>query len=672
VSDLITHTARLVPYAKRPKQVPSFVIAYSYEPLPNEPGSELGNLYVVMEVLVSGRASEEVSDLIIETIGDQYYNQPNNSADALTHFETSIKAVNRELGDYVNRGNAAWIGKLSTAIAIQVGSEIHVSQTGSAETFLYRSKASTQISAKETHRPSTPSKTFGSIASGQLEPGDRLLLATPALIHQVPLEKLRDIISSTSPNTAISEITDLLKGASIDRIAALIIEITTPELAALKVRSEQPSEIKLGSPETALEMARVVAMPIAQSTLMQSKKVAVVAQEGWHKAKPQAKAAKHLTYKLITGKNRRKTIIISIVVIAILIITTSMHDSSAKANKAEFADYQSQYQLYSQAMIVLESGNRLTAAYDLKNALSNLKALAKKRNVIDNDLRASTISSSEPKNYNALVSLVSEGSDEAESLVRVNPIVVASLSKTSKPQNFELFGGNAYVFDSSDNKLSIVNAQTGKLHFSSAAINQLGNIQATTISSAGDGIFIYTSQPKLWFYQFATDKLTSETITTDQWPKATQIASYGSNIYLLADNKVYKIERDAYSYSAPIGYLNTNPSATGLAVDGSIYVSSSSTLDRYLEGTISSSANAPTSLTQITNLHSTANGSVIVGTSLQKQIISIWLVDGKTLQFNKQISLNGISKVYDATYDPNTNNIYATVNNEIVRFPIQL
>jgi len=71
VSDLITRTARLVPYVKRPKQVPSFVTTYTYEPMAGEPGDDLGNLYVVTEVLVSGRASEEVADLILETAGDR-------------------------------------------------------------------------------------------------------------------------------------------------------------------------------------------------------------------------------------------------------------------------------------------------------------------------------------------------------------------------------------------------------------------------------------------------------------------------------------------------------------------------------------------------------------------------------------------------------------------------
>jgi hypothetical protein len=132
VSELITRTARLIPYSKRPKQVPSFVTAYFHEPLPDDPGFEMGSFYIVLEVLISGRASEEVADIIIETVGDNYYNRASSGEDALTRFEAAIRATNHELGEHVSRGNASWIGKLSAVIAMQAGAELHVASTGSA------------------------------------------------------------------------------------------------------------------------------------------------------------------------------------------------------------------------------------------------------------------------------------------------------------------------------------------------------------------------------------------------------------------------------------------------------------------------------------------------------------------------------------------------------------
>src|SRR5580704_2790608 len=316
----------------------------------DEPGAKMGNLYVVTEVLVSGRASEEVADLIIETAGDSYYNKPIADTDPLNRFESAVKAINQELSEYVNRGNASWIGKLSTVIAVQAGAEVHVAQTGSAEAFLYRGQAVTHISGGTPSRPSTPTKTFGSIATGQIEPGDRLLLATPALIHQVPLTKLQSIVSSSSPNSSIAELTDLLRGTSVDRIAALVIEITTPELAALQVRSEEPSEIKLGSPENALEAAKMAAAPIAQTTLSHSKKVASVAHAGWDKARPKARqislAAVDKLRRLLSTKNGRRT---ALGVACLIIIGSAAaiwaRGTSGQSQK-DFATYQAVYHSY--------------------------------------------------------------------------------------------------------------------------------------------------------------------------------------------------------------------------------------------------------------------------------------------------------------------------------------
>lgn len=682
MSDLITHTARLVPYAKRPKQVPSFVTAYSYEPIANEPGAELGNLYVVMEVLVSGRASEEVADLVIETIGDQYYNQPRENRDALGQFEAAIKAVNHELGDYVNRGNAAWIGKLSTAVAVQVGAEVHVAQTGSAEAFLYRGKAATQICSKEPNRPTTPTKTFGSIATGQLEPGDRLLLATPALIHQIPLEKLKSIIIGSGPNTAISEVTELLKGTSVDRIAALIIEITTPELAALQVRSEQPDEIKLGSPENALEAAKIAAAPIAQSTVTQGKKVASAAQASWHKVKPRAQmatlAATDSTRHILQSKNGRRAALLGVAIIVLLaILIAHSHFTSAQKNKT-FGAYQTQYQGFLQAQTVLAEGDRNTAATLLTTVSGRLSTLQSDKYIINSKLTTSKdLPTNEPRTFADFLNLVASTTDQANGLVRIKPITIANLGTNAKPEHFEVSDGNAYIFDAANNnKLTIVNLQSGTKYPSTANTGELGTVVSTTLSSANEGIYILTAKPSLWLYSFNTDTLTQESIVSGKWPAAAEIASYASNIYFLETNGVFKSERAGYGFAAASKYVNTttnkSKSPSGLAVDGSIYVTSGTTLSRYSGGSNESSAPSPSSLLDVGNLRSTANGTVIIGTSQQSNKIGLWLTSASKLLFDKQIALNAATRIYDATYDQKTGNIFATVDNKLVRLPVQL
>ncbi len=682
MSDLITRTARLVPYAKRPKQVASFVTAYSYEPLPDEPGADLGSLYIVMEVLVSGRASEEVADLVIETIGDQYYNQlPSTISDPLARFETAIKATNQELSGHVNRGNAAWIGKLSAIIAIQVASDLHVAQTGSAEAFLYRGKAASHVSGDTVSRPATPAKTFGSIATGQLEPGDRLLLATPALIHQVPLSKLQSIVSGSSPNAAIAEITDLLRGASIDRIASLVIEITTPEQAALHIRSEAPSEIQLGSPENMLDAAKMAAAPIAQNTIASSRKMVSAAHSGWKRATPHAKAfgfavAGRIREALATRGGRRVALItISAAIVATFGIIWYNHTTQA-ASKV-FSAYQQAYSSFEQGQNLLDNGHKADARTVFSNTAKTLETYKPNESQINARLKTSALPEAEPRSFSEFQSLISARIDQIDGLVKVAPINVVNIAtKNSRAEHFELFGNTAYIFDSgTNNALFIANVVTGQSRSSKADMSKLGDVVSTTISSANDGIFILTNKPSVWFYRFDSDTLSEQTIAFGQWPSASAIASYASNLYLLSNSNVYKHVKNSTGFSPKTDYLTTTSTkaagSTSLAVDGSVYLISPSGLQRYLAGALQSSTTVPDSLPQVTNLRSTSDGAIIIGTSSSADRVALWQVKNDTVTFDKQVALQSSGALYDATYDAKSGNIYATIDGRLVRFPVR-
>jgi hypothetical protein len=682
VSDLITRTARLVPYTKRPKHLPGFVTAYAYEPMPDDPGIELGNLYVVIEVLVSGRASEEVADLVIETAGNQYYNKAQPQEGALERFESAIKAVNQELTDHVNRGNAAWIGKLSAVIAVHCGSEVHLAQTGSAEAFLYRGKTSTQVTAGAPSRAHNPSKTFGSIASGQLEAGDRLLLSTPALIHQVPLTKLRGIIGQSGPNAAISEITELLKDASVERIAALIIEITTPELAAVQVRSDQPSEIRLGSPENPLQAAKMAATPIAVSTITSSQKLAHSAGATWKRAKPGANAIIQTASgkaKTVLSSRRNRLILVGSGVAAVLISGFSIWHSRAdlSATKA-FSEYQSAYNSYVSAQNHLAAGDSQTSTSEFSSASKTLANLKPKKAVINNKLANSDIPSGEPKTFDdfskMLVAIAVPSTNIQDSSAKV---VAKSTSKTESYSHFELAGASAYAITSGSNpSIKIVNIKNGDVTNSTTNTTRLGTVVGTALSSNSDGMYILTAKPGVWFYHFGSDTLTEQTVNLGSWPKATAIASYLSNIYLLGDNVIYKHTKSASGFSPKNEYITTtkptDKDPIAMAVDGSIYLMTASGLDRFTAGSLKQTLPAPEGLTGATIIRSTTGGSVIVGLDPKTKFIGLWTATDKAVTFKKQVSIKDAKEIADATYDPQTHDLYALADGKLVKLPVSL
>lgn len=680
MSDLISRTARLVPYAKRPKSIASFVTAYVYEPAVDEVGAQLGNLYVAVEVLVSGRASEEVVDLVIQTVGDKYYNDPSGEADPLARFEGAIRQTNHELSEYVGRGNAAWIGKLSAIIAVHAGKELHVAQTGSAEAFLYRGKAVSRISLSDTARPATPSKTFGSIATGELEANDRLLLATPALIHQIPLPKLQSVISNTSPNAAIAEISQLLEGAITNRIAAIVVEITTPELAAVKVRSDEPDEIELGNSENLAEAAIKAATPLAQTASKKSKQVARAALGSWQKLRPlprrgSLKVVELIRQRLTTRKGRRISAVTVLALFGGIGLILWLSGSNAAGAK-QFSQYQTLFQEYSHAQTLAADGNKTASRASLVAVQAKLPSVIANEAAINRRLKNNPLYEGEPTSVAAFKALVADQIDQLDGLVKVSPMTVAEISaKNARPIHFESDGAHAFVFDAANhNAISIINLETGDQKDSTANTSILGDVVNTTISSANDGIFILTNKPSVWFYRYSNDSLAEQTLAYGQWPKASSIASYGSNIYLLGDTAVYKNVRNANGYSPSSNYISTTVSSkntSGLAVDGWIYVTSDSGLQRFLGPVLKQSLPTPSSLGHLTNLRSVAGGDFVIGTSQSSGRIAIWNAKADQVVFAKQITLQDTKKLYDAIYDQKLGKVFATVDNRLVSFSLK-
>jgi hypothetical protein len=662
VSELITQTARLVPYAKRPKQSGGFVTAYIYEPMADDPGAKLGSFYVVLEVLVSGRASEEVADLIIETVGEHYYNRPLAENQTLAdRFENAIKAANVELGEHVNRGNAAWIGKLSAVIAVQSGAELHIAHTGSAEAFLYRGHSATRITDSSPNRPATPTKTFGSIATGQLEAGDHILLSTPALVHQVPLPRLQSIIGGSSPNTSIAE-------------------VTTPELAALRVRSETPAEIQLGTPETPLASAKMAAAPIAKTTTRSGKMVAGAALSAVKKARPHARRLSlTLVDCLRQGLATKKGRYLALVLVALMALAALGVMSLSYQNRRSAAlvnRYKSAYSNYLKAQQQFGAGNKPDAQAAAQTAHKQIAELKPSQHALDAELaKNQSLKSNEPRSLAGLDSQLNNLINEISGLNVVKTTTLATLpSSAGSPEHFEIYMGKAYIFDSSPSTHpSIVNITNGATVKSKADASNIGVVKYTSISSDNTGIYLLTDKPGVWLYRFSTDTISPITTAFGQWPAGSAIVSYLSNLYLLSDGVVYKYPKTAVGFSPPVKSLSlSNPgtSTNALAVDGSIYTAGSSQLLRYNSGKLVSSTDLPTGLGPLSIIRSTGNSSRLVATSTESNRIAVWAIGNSSLSLVGQIELHGVSKLFDATYNSQTGTYYATADHKLVSFQL--
>jgi hypothetical protein len=685
VSELITRTARLTPYSKRPRQASGFVTAYSYEPAPAEKSAELGNLLIVIEVLSSGRMAEEVVDIVIETAGQHYYNHEVVPTMTLLHrFEQAIKAVNSELSQYIERGNATWVGKLSAIIAIQANDELHLAQTGSAEAFLARGRASTRITASATPRGAQANKTFGAITSGTLESGDRLLLATPALIHQLPLARLRTLMASSAPAGIIAEISSLLEGTtSADRIAALAVEVATPEQAALQLLSDQPSDVVLMSDESPLNVAKQAALPLAHSAVSSGRKLSESTARNLERAKPHANRSVN-TVRVLAHRilGSRRALIGSGILFALILFILTLTISNARMT-AQITRLQNQFVSDSrevQQLIPRLSGTQKDGAEEqLSSIQTDLSLLAKTKDLsaLNKRLAKSDLPTGSPRSVSGLQQQISQLLDQAENVQRLTPIIVASITSKSNEHNYiELVSGQLIIVSASGNNITLVDPKTNLVTTSKADSSQLGSIRAITSTAAGDGIYILTQTPAVWLYKPGGDSLTKQNIGTGAWPVSSSIASYNGNLYLLGvDGSVYRSLRTLSGFGPTVATLTPAhfPELTGaraLAVDGAIYVISDKGLLRYLSGVLQQSVVIPSGLAHAETIRSIGDGSTLLLTDSTSNRIGTFRLNGKTLSYSRQFIVNG-TKVTDATYDDTTNSIYAIAGNNVVSFTLK-
>ncbi|HEY6736345.1 MAG TPA: hypothetical protein VI322_01365 [Candidatus Saccharimonadia bacterium] len=668
--DIIIQSARLVPYAKRPKQGSGYVHVYSHEPEPDSPAAQYGHLYVVSEALVGGRASEDLIDIIIETFGDQYYNHAGDHPFALARFENAVKATNRELAAHVDRGNASWIGKLSSIIAVIVDNEVHVAHTGSAEGLLARGKAAHRITSDEPARPATPTKTFGSIASGELEVNDRLLFCTPALVHHVPLAKLSSVLRHNSPSSAISELTALLKGSPQDRVGAVVCEVTTPELAAMQLRSEQPSEIALGAPENALQAAKLAAAPLAESTVSTGQKLKSASVTAYRQAQPYARRA---GLAIAAGIRRvlrerwgRYALMAALVLIIIGIIATADLHVNQQHAKDTFTRYQRIYRDFQSQ----QTASGPTAIGALQQLQSRLKQLEPQTSVINQQLANSELLDHEPTSFAAFAKSLADRLDQLSGLQSRAPVLLKDLATSGQTISFmEPVGPKIVVVATGKTPtILLINPTTASVTDSRVNLAQVGTIVATAASANNDGVYLLTSAPSVWFYATATDTLTPQSVTFGGWPTGAAIASYASSLYILSGDTIYKFVKSATGYSPRSVYTTLSGSAAGaktLAVDGSVYTLNRTGLTEFLAGAVQASPSLPTAMDNLVRLRSYSSGKVITAVNPTTNRVVVFESASGKLQFTRQLAPHELSQLTDAAYDPATGNVWLLAGNRV-------
>lgn len=273
MSMLVPYAAQIIPRTRR-AAANSFIYCY-------ERGSEVTldqqesaiTVYALIEVLGDVHASDTVSSLITSQL-DHLFPIPGSDQVVLS-FEEAVSHINKALGALKPTPGM-------NAVIIQInGKDVSVVHTGKAEAHMNRGRSFIRIT--ETLPQPVPGKTqaaFSEVANGQIKSGDKLLLATPGLLHHISVDQIKNSIMDNTPAASASKLARFVNDrVDAHRAAAVIIEIAAPEYLVEFAAGGSTTVIDISSKESLADVAKASTVPVLRKT---GKKAAVLATKFGH------------------------------------------------------------------------------------------------------------------------------------------------------------------------------------------------------------------------------------------------------------------------------------------------------------------------------------------------------------------------------------------------------
>ncbi|GEM_PF-6876581 len=231
---LITHSDQLV-YPRSATFVPAFII----EPSSSALREQRGNLYLLQDC---SPAYFPLANMVKRIFEFEYFKHtPKDSA--LTCLEQTMALANRKIQSFTQaHGNPNEFYSVLCAVLLE--KTLHLMQIGASNIFLLRKGALKKIS--NVANVETPY--FSNIATGSMAIGDTLILANASLLESLPLKRMKQIIASNYPSTAVAELRNVLvtQSSAESTMSLILVELNTPESKEQQknIQADEPSLFK--------------------------------------------------------------------------------------------------------------------------------------------------------------------------------------------------------------------------------------------------------------------------------------------------------------------------------------------------------------------------------------------------------------------------------------------
>jgi hypothetical protein len=190
----------------------------------DEGDKNLGEFFLIVEILNKMEEGEDVGDTIVEAFRKKFYEVSDH--DDYTRFEEALKSVNDAVRK-MEEEDGLILSHLNMAIGALVDNDLFLSQSNDAEVYLARGGNVSNISEGLSGggRKKKGADVFENIASGVLQEGDRVLFSSARLFRYISKTEMGKLVYGKDIELLIGVLEDALSTEVLGRVGIVGVEV---------------------------------------------------------------------------------------------------------------------------------------------------------------------------------------------------------------------------------------------------------------------------------------------------------------------------------------------------------------------------------------------------------------------------------------------------------------
>jgi len=580
-------------------------------------------------------------------------------------FEKGLKEVNK----YLAKRNLHEIGLFHAAVGLQVDDVLHVTKTGAGEAYLIRKHSVTNITAdfddtfEDDLDLSSPTvadmmekgnhEFFSNIASGETEENDILLFASYRLSRFVDANLLQSFFGKGQMEVGFLNLEHKLKEDKSSDVALLgskVLSLATEPVKkpsfSLSKQKETLSNISKRIPRVKPKMPSIKLDPAKQKI---------------SDAKGSLSSFYDSSMQYFNDPGQRRKLYTFITVLLLIVLVFSVGSGLSSNQSAELKkEFEISFNKARNELSLAKNENIKGDKASARVHLDSAKDIAV--DLKDKNIGAADVS--------ALLEEIQKEEDTTNNVQRVTEddlfLDLASKLEGDTPTGLVHYQERLYAYSSSSIYGPFISssADSGKKFTLDTNDLILDVIPFEDI----DGLLLKLTPDKV--AQFVNGSFSFTDTTGVSWKSGSSIASFGSNMYIMGSDQIWKYTRNRSTYRGPTPWLkavdNSLADAVSMSIDGSIYVlMKDGSITKYFRGakdTEFSVKEAPSellgSMDDQSEIFGSAEWSDMYVFNHEKALVGKFEKSVSNLTFDKQYRFDGLD-IVTVTISEDASTLYA-------------